>query len=166
MLNSPLLSHFLSFTVSLAVDTSVDLLISDSPTTAFPIQDPGPAPTQQPTAPSATTHKITTTTKSAATTIKQTAESTPTSTPKPTTTKLTATSRRATSAKTTVQPTTPVSQGTTKTSNTNINIGPPTAAFSTAGSWKERKSQLSWTESPADQPKTTKKPGRDTYTVV
>lgn len=166
MLHSPLLSHFLSFTVSLTVDTSVDLLISDSPTTVFPIQNPGRAPTQQPAAPTTATHQISTTTKPAATTMKQT-ESTPTTTPNPTTTKQTTTSQQQfTTARSTVQPSTPVTQSTTKASDTSINMGPPVDASPTAATWKEPKIRLSWTESPADQPKTTKKPGIDTHTVV
>lgn len=149
VLNSPVLSHVLSFTVSLTVDASVDLLISDSPPTVLPIQNPGPA------APTAATHRITSPTKPAATAMKQ-SKPTPTTTTQQTTTS----QQLVTTARTTVQPTTPVTQGTTQASDTRVKMGPRVDASPTAVTRNEPKTRLSWTESPVDQPKTTKKPGR------
>ncbi|XP_026229426.1 olfactomedin-like protein 2B [Anabas testudineus] len=145
--------------LSLAVDTSVDLLISDSPTTVFPIQNPGPAPTQRPTAPPAATHRITPTTNPADTNMKLTTILTPT------TTKPTTTSHQAT---TIVQRTIPGTQGSTKAPDTRISTIAPMNASITAASRKEPKSRLSWTESPVDQPKTTKKPAvcKDTVASI
>ncbi|TKS80387.1 Olfactomedin-like protein 2B [Collichthys lucidus] len=129
-------------------------------------QDPSrtlskPAPTQPPTAPPTTTQ--TTTTKPAPTTIKPTTKITtnvPPITPKSTTTKLITTSQKTTS---TIQPTTHLHQHTTSSSDTNI--GAPTRPPPTQ-SQPGPKSRLSWTENPADQPKTTKKPAMCKDTVA
>ncbi|XP_078120993.1 olfactomedin-like protein 2B isoform X2 [Sander vitreus] len=156
---------------TLTTNVSVDLLISDPlpPTRTFPTKSPGPsttvstqldfqdlsmtlsrpAPTQQPTAPPTTTQQTTTPTKPVPTTIKPTTKLTT----KSTTTKRTTTSQQNT---TTIQPTRHANQDTTSLSDTNIS--PPTAASPTAESRPGPKSRLSWTENPADQPKTTKKP--------
>ncbi|XP_026168566.1 olfactomedin-like protein 2B [Mastacembelus armatus] len=153
------------------VNTFVDSLISDqfSSTKTFPIQSTGPkttistvsdskdlsqrptspSPTQQPTAPPTTTQQITTTTKPAPTTVNPVTELTTTTTAEPTTIK-SATTSQTTTAKATVQPATPVAQHTTSVSPTVT--GP--------------KSRLSWTESPVDQPKTTKKPALCKDTVA
>ncbi|XP_071346918.1 olfactomedin-like protein 2B [Trachinotus anak] len=154
---------------TLTTNTSVDVLISDQfpPPTTPPIQSPGPAatvstdykdesrsPTKRLTDQPTTTQKTTATTKPAPTTTKPTTEIT-TATPEPTTTKLTTTSPQTTTPRT--QPTTSVTQHSTSASDTNI--GPPADASPTAGSQPGPKSRLNWTESPADQPKTTKKPG-------
>ncbi|KAM9349163.1 olfactomedin-like protein 2B [Symphorus nematophorus] len=153
-------------------DASVDLLISDqfpgpSTTVNTDLQDPSktlskPAPTQPPTAPPTTTKQTTTTTttKPAPTTIKPTTELTtniPTTTPTPTTTKLTTTSQKTTT--------------TTQATNQNtmsLSPRPPIDAAPTAASLPGPKSRLSWTESPADQPKTTKKPAvcKDTVASI
>ncbi|KAL7387201.1 hypothetical protein ABVT39_019831 [Epinephelus coioides] len=124
-----------------------------------------PAPTQQPTAPPTTTQQTTTTTTPIpTTTIKPTTELTtniPPTTSQPTTTKLTTTSQQ-----TTIQPTQHVNQPTTLPSDTTI--GPLIAASPTAESRRGFKSRLVWTESPADQPKTTKKPAvcKDTVASI
>lgn len=151
------------------------------PARTLPIQNPGPAPTvstepdykdlsrrlgspaptQRPTDHSNTTKQPTTATKPVPTTMKPTTETT---TPKPTTTKLTTTSRQTTTLRTTIQPTTPITQHSTSASDTSID--PPIEVSATAESRLGPKRRLSWTESPADQPKTTKKPGRDTYSAV
>ncbi|XP_044076095.1 olfactomedin-like protein 2B [Siniperca chuatsi] len=173
---------------TLTASASVDLLISDQlpPTMTFPTKSPGPstavnrerdfqdlsrrlsrpAPTQQPTAPPTTTQQTTITTRPVPTTIKPTTELTtniPPTTPKPMTTKLTTTSKQTTI---TIQPTLHVNQHTTSPSDTNI--GPPIDASPTAESRTGPKSRLSWTESPADQPKTTKKPAvcKDTVASI
>lgn len=169
-------SNFSSFTATLTTDASVDLLISDQlpgPSTSvsaeLDLQDLSrtrsrPAPTQQSTDPSTTSPRTTTTTKPAPTTIKPTTKLT-TSTP-PKIAKLTTTELRTTfqQTTTTIQPTMHVNQHTTSASDTNV--GPPIDASPTADSQPGPKSRLSWTESPADQPKPTKKPGRDTYNTV
>lgn len=159
----------------------MDLLISDwvPPTRTSPTKSPEPsttvstkpdlqdlskrlsrpAPTQQPTAPLTTTQQTTTKTKPAPTTVKPTTKLTtnkPT-TPKPTTTKLATTYQQST---TSIPLTLPVNQHATSPSDTNI--GPPIDASPTVESRPGPKTRLTWTESPADQPKTTKKPGRDT----
>ncbi|XP_037538237.1 olfactomedin-like protein 2B [Nematolebias whitei] len=60
----------------------------------------------------------------------------------------------------------PVTERPTSPSDTNIN--PPSDALPTAASQPKPKSRLSWTESPADQPKVTKKPGvcKDTVASI
>ncbi|XP_059200521.1 olfactomedin-like protein 2B [Centropristis striata] len=122
------------------------------------------SPTQPPTAPPTTTQQTTTTSTAAPTTMVPTTElttilpttgpttvvPTTTTTPKPTTTKLNPT----TSQQTTIQPTRPANQQTTISDNK----APPTDASLRAQPPPRPKSGLSWTESPADQPKTTKKP--------
>lgn len=65
---------------------------------------------------------------------------------------------------TTIQPTMDSNQHTTIPLDTNI--GSPIEESSLVESQAEPKSRLSWTESPADQPKTTKKPGRQAYNTV
>ncbi|XP_040912121.1 olfactomedin-like protein 2B isoform X2 [Toxotes jaculatrix] len=171
---------------SLTANTSIDLLISDQlpPPRTFPIQNPGPAPTvstepdtkdqsrrlnnpaptQRPTDRPTTTQPTTTTTKPAPTTVKSTTEKATTTTPKPTTTKLTTTSQQTTTFRTTIQPTTPVTQH--KTSASDTNIGRPIDESPTAQPKPLPRSRLSWTESPADQPKTTKKPALCKDTVA
>ncbi|XP_070775446.1 olfactomedin-like protein 2B [Enoplosus armatus] len=134
------------------------------------VQDPsrrpsGPVPTQQPTAPPTTTQQTTIATKPAPTTIRPTTELTtniPPTTPKPTAAKLTTTSQQTTIP---VQPTLHVNQHTTSPLDTNT--GPPIKSH-TAESRPRPKSRLSWTESPADQPKTTKKPAvcKDTVASI
>ncbi|XP_076601384.1 olfactomedin-like protein 2B [Chaetodon auriga] len=163
---------------TLTTNASVDLLISDQlpgPSTSvhaeLDFQDLSRtrsklAPTQQSTAPSTTTPQTTTTTKPAPTTIGQTTKlttTTPPKIPKPTTDKLRATSQQTT---TTVEPTMHVNQHTTSASDTNIN--PPIDASPMAESQPGPRSRLSWTESPADQPKTTKKPAvcKDTVASI
>ncbi|XP_034744138.1 olfactomedin-like protein 2B [Etheostoma cragini] len=66
----------------------------------------------------------------------------------------------------TIQPTRHANQD--PTSLSEINISPPTDASPTAGSRPGPKSRLSWTENPADQPKTTKKPAvcKDTLASI
>ncbi|XP_028283384.1 olfactomedin-like protein 2B isoform X2 [Parambassis ranga] len=116
---------------------------SPGPSATFTSQadNKDPSPSHSPTVAPTTSHQ----TKPAPTTIKQT---TPTTT-----------------ATTTAQPSTPVqTQLTTSTSDTNISkpiLVPPV-------SQPAPKSRLSWTESPADQPKTTKKPGvcKDTVASI
>ncbi|XP_018533916.1 olfactomedin-like protein 2B [Lates calcarifer] len=159
---------------TLPVNTSLDLLISDQlpPGRTLPIQKPGPAPTvstdpdnkdlsrrqssyaptQQPTDHPTTTQQTTTTTTPAPSSMKLET----TTTTKPTTTKVTTTSQQTTTARTTIQPTTPVTQQSTSASDPNI--GPPNDESPTAESKPGPKSRLSWTESPGDQPKATKKP--------
>ena len=175
---------FPPLTATLTAHTSWDLLISDQlpPDRTFPIQDPGPAPTvstepdgeeasrrvsspaptQPLTDPPTTTTQTTTTAKPAPTTIEATTAVTTSTAPNPTTTttKLTTTSQQTTTTTTTTQATTPLTQHSTSASSSNIR--PPVDASPTAGSQQEPKRRLSWTESPKDQPKTTKKPGRDT----
>ncbi|KAF3698890.1 Olfactomedin-like protein 2B Photomedin-2 Precursor [Channa argus] len=163
---------------SLKADTSLDLVISDefSPTPTFPTQNltpsatrsdnsvsrrlSRPATTKRPTAPPTTTQHIITTTKSAPTTMIPTAESTTATTPKPTTT-----SQQTMTAKTNAQPTTPVAQHTTKASVVQAS---PVDASPIPASQPKPRSRLSWTESPADQPKTTKKPAvcKDTVASI
>ncbi|XP_023259841.1 olfactomedin-like protein 2B [Seriola lalandi dorsalis] len=140
-----------------------DVLISDQlpPTRTSPTHNPAPAPTvgrdykdppprtasQPPKDPPTTTQQTTTATKPAPTATKPT--------PEPTTAKLATTSQQTTTPRT--PPTTPVAQRNASASDTNI--GAPTAAPPTAESVQGARSRLTWTESPADQPKTTKKPG-------
>ncbi|XP_040924180.1 olfactomedin-like protein 2B isoform X2 [Betta splendens] len=124
---------------SLPVDASVDSPLSDSPTAARPIHTPHPVPTQRPAAPTAARQRVPTTAKPAATSVGPRA----TTTPPP---------ARAASARST----TPADLGTSKASE--IKPEPPTAASPTDSSLKEPRSRLSWTESPADQPRITKKP--------
>ncbi|XP_074506253.1 olfactomedin-like protein 2B [Sebastes fasciatus] len=162
-------------------NASVDLLISEPlpPTRTFPTKSPGPsttvstqldfqdlsrrpsrpAATQQPTTPPTTTQQTTTTTKPVPTTVIPTAELTtsiPPTTPKPTTAELTTTSRQTT---VTIQPTRHVDQHTTS---------PTVDASPMADPQPASKSRLSWTESPADQPRTTKKPAvcKDTVASI
>ncbi|XP_029309414.1 olfactomedin-like protein 2B isoform X2 [Cottoperca gobio] len=154
-----------------------------------------PAPTQQPTVPPTTTQKNTTTTKPVPTTTKQTTESTtniPPTTPKPTTIKTvptTTTTKQMTESTTNIPPTTPkptttktvpttikptttiqptrhVNQHTTSLSDTNL--GPPNDVSPPADTQPGSKSRLSWTESPADKPGTTKKPAvcKDTVASI
>ncbi|XP_042372944.1 olfactomedin-like protein 2B, partial [Plectropomus leopardus] len=148
-----------------------------------------PAPTQQPTAPLTTTPVLTTTTTPVptttttpvptttttpvptttttpvpTTTIKPTTELTtniPPTTPKPMTTKMT-----TTPLQTTLQPSQHAHQHTTAPSDTII--GPPIDASPTAVSRPGFRTRLVWTESPADQPKTTKKPAvcKDTVASI
>ncbi|XP_047446674.1 olfactomedin-like protein 2B [Mugil cephalus] len=122
------------------------------------------APTQQLLTPSTTSQQTTRTTKPAPSTIKLTTESTTTTTPKPTTTKQTTTSRQTTAFTTTTQPTIRVDQNTTSDTNIRSAID----ASPTVSSQSVVKSRLSWTESPADQPKTTKKPAvcKDTVASI
>ncbi|XP_060939655.1 olfactomedin-like protein 2B [Limanda limanda] len=167
--------------------TSWDLLISDQlpPDRTLPIQDPGPAPTvstgpdgeeasrrvsspaptQPPTDPPTTPQQTTTTAKPAPTTIQATIAVTTSTAPNPTTTttKLTTTSQQTTTT-TTTQATTPLTQH--RNSASSSNVSPPVDASPTAGSEQEPKRRLSWTESPKDQPKTTKKPGMCKDTVA
>ncbi|XP_011484940.2 olfactomedin-like protein 2B isoform X1 [Oryzias latipes] len=69
-------------------------------------------------------------------------------------------------ATTTIQPSLSVWLQTIASSSTNIS--PPTAAAATAPPQSKSRSRLSWTESPADQPKPTKKPGvcKDTVASI
>ncbi|XP_029380948.1 olfactomedin-like protein 2B [Echeneis naucrates] len=140
---------------TLTEKASVDLLISHllPLTRTSPKQNPGPAltartdkeslvpeftpgPTQQPS-------DCSTTTKAAPTTIDSTTKMT-------TTTKLITTSLQTATLR--AQPTTPAAHHSTSVPDT-------TETSPTAAPGQAPKSRLSWTESPADQPKTTKKPG-------
>ncbi|XP_054458598.1 olfactomedin-like protein 2B [Anoplopoma fimbria] len=123
-------------------------------------------PTSKPAKTKRTTTTQPTTTEPVPTTIKVTTELTtniPQTVPKPTTTKPTTTSQQTT---TTIRATPHVNQHTTSPSDTNI--GPPIDRSPTADSRPGSKSRLSWTESPADQPKTTKKPAvcKDTVASI
>ncbi|XP_069029385.1 olfactomedin-like protein 2B [Embiotoca jacksoni] len=121
------------------------------------------APTNKPTAPPTTSQQTTTTTKAAPTTIKLETKSTTTTTSKPTTTEQTTTSQQTTTTRAAAQPPMPVTLQTISPSDTNIG-SPVVASPSQPGS----KSRLSWTESPADQLKTTKKPAvcKDTVASI
>lgn len=156
----------------------------------FPRTPRMPTPTQQPTAPPTTTQQTTPTTKPTPTTVKTTTQSTtsipPTTRTTPTTTtttttttaptapttttttttKLITTSKQTTTTTTTTQPPSPVTQH--KSSPSDTNISPPIDVSPTATSEQGSKSRLSWTESPADQPKTTKKPAvcKDTVASI
>lgn len=177
-----------TFSFSIA-NASVDLLISDQlpPTRIISTRSPGPsmtvptkhdikdfprtlkmpASTRQPTAPPTTTQQTTPTTKPAPTAVKTTIQSTTSiqpTTQTPTTTKLTPTSQQTTTTTTTTQPPWPVTQH--KSSPSDTNISPPIDVSPTAASRQGSKTRLSWTESPADQPKTTKKPGTETYSTM
>lgn len=175
-------------TKSTTLTATMDLLISDQlpPTQTFPTKTPGPsttvkkelnsqdllttpsrpAPTEPTTTPPTTTQQITTTTKPAPTSIEPPTELTtyihPT-TVKLTTSKPTMTPQQTT---TTTQPTMHIYQHTFSPSDTDI--GPPIDVSLVAESQPEPKSRLSWTESPADQPKTTKKPAvcKDTVASI
>ncbi|XP_034468925.1 olfactomedin-like protein 2B [Hippoglossus hippoglossus] len=127
---------------TLTAHTSWDLLISDQlpPDRTFPIQDPGPAPTVS-TEPDG---------KEASRRVSSPAPTQPL-TDHPTTTQQTTTTAKP--APTTIQA-------------SSSNISPPVDAPPTAGSQQEPKRRLSWTESPKDQPKTTKKPGMCKDTVA
>ncbi|KAM7401353.1 hypothetical protein PAMA_005515 [Pampus argenteus] len=151
---------------------SVDLLISDQlpPTRITSTRSPRPSvtvptkhdikdlprtlsmptPTRQPTPPPTTVQQNTPTTKPSPTTVKTTIQST--TSIQPTTT----TSQQTTPSTTTTPPPRPVTQK--KLSPSDTNISPPVDVPPTATSQQRSKSRLSWTESPADQPKTTKKP--------
>ncbi|KAG7235754.1 hypothetical protein INR49_002256 [Caranx melampygus] len=150
-----------------AADAS-DVLISDQLPLArtSPIQNPGPVPTvsrdnedlpgrptQPPTDHPTTTAQTTAATKPALTTIRTATKMTTTS-PKPTTTPTT-TPQQTTTPRT--QPTTTVPQPNTSAADTNID--PPANASPAVESQPRPRSRLSWTESPADQPKPTKRPG-------
>ncbi|XP_068558141.1 olfactomedin-like protein 2B isoform X2 [Cebidichthys violaceus] len=124
------------------------------PTTAKPTMIKPTTTTQQPT------------TKPAPTAIKLTTESTtdiPPTAPKQTTTKPTTTSQQ-TSA--TILATPRFNQHPTLLSDTNT--GPPINKSPMTDSQPGSRSRLSWTESPADQPKTTKKPAvcKDTVASI
>ncbi|KAM7378758.1 hypothetical protein PAMP_004357 [Pampus punctatissimus] len=161
---------------------SVDLLISDqlSPTRITSTRSPRPSvtvptkhdikdlprtlsmstPTRQPTPPPTTVQQNTPTTKPAPTTVKTMIQST--TSIQPTTT----TSQQTTTTTTTTQPPRPVTQK--KVSPSDTNIRPPVDVPPTATSQQRSKTRLSWTESPADQPKTTKKPAvcKDTVASI
>ncbi|KAI4809978.1 hypothetical protein KUCAC02_018828 [Chaenocephalus aceratus] len=175
-------------------NTSVDLAIAEPPlpTRTFPSKSielystpssrsvSRPATTQQPTAPQTTTKQTTTTTTPVPTT-KPAAESTtsiPPTTPKTTTTikpttastnKITPTTTKPTAAEpvpTTVRPT--VTQRNNQQTISLSDMSPPINASPTAKSQLASRSRLTWTESPADQPKTTKKPSvcKDTLASI
>ncbi|KAG7524583.1 hypothetical protein JOB18_014013 [Solea senegalensis] len=149
--------------------SSWDLLISDQlpPLRTLPIQRPAPAPTvsaeldlrdlsrresnptptRQPTSRRTTTKPTPTTAVPAPTTVIPS-----TAAPEPTPTTPTTTSQQTTTQRTTPQPTT---QHSTAASHTR----PPVDTSPTAAPQAGPKSRLSWTESPADRPKATKKPG-------
>ncbi|XP_030608210.1 olfactomedin-like protein 2B [Archocentrus centrarchus] len=144
--------------------SSVDLLISEqlpfnrpSKTIIEPdhkyIPLTGSSLTHQPTAPSSTSQETTTATQPARSS---------TTTTKPTTT----TSQKSSTTRTAIKPTAPSTQQTTLPSDTNIS--PPIDASPTSTPQPKPKSRLSWTESPADQLKTTKKPGvcKDTVASI
>ncbi|KAK2843968.1 hypothetical protein Q5P01_010627 [Channa striata] len=148
---------------SLNAETLLDL-ISDqsSPTPTVPTQTATPSATksddsaskratQRPTARPITAQQITPTTRSAPATVKPATDSTTTA---------------AAAARTTVQPTSVFTQRAAKASVTNIET--PADASPTAASQPRPKSRLSWTESPADQPKATKKPAvcKDTVASI
>ncbi|XP_038574824.1 olfactomedin-like protein 2B [Micropterus salmoides] len=151
--------------ITKTASASVDLLISDqlrptrssgpstAVTTGLDFQDESTrriTPT--------TTQKTTTTNKPTPTSFKPTPELTtnvPPTAPKPTTAKLTTTSQQTTLAIHTTSP-------------PDTNVGPPIDASPTVESQPGPKSRLSWTESPADQPKTTTKPAvcKDTVASI
>ncbi|XP_075934357.1 olfactomedin-like protein 2B [Anarhichas minor] len=124
-----------------------------------------------PTTSKPTTSKLTTTTqqpttKPVPTTIKLTTELTtniPQTAPKQTTTKPTTTSQQTS---TTILSTPRFNQHTTSLSDTNA--GPPIDKSPMADSQPGSRSRLSWTESPSDQPKATKKPAvcKDTVASI
>ncbi|XP_019956021.2 olfactomedin-like protein 2B [Paralichthys olivaceus] len=172
---------------TLTAHTPWDFLISDQLPSdrTFPIQDPGPEPTvstepggkdastrvsspastQRPTDHPTTAKQTTTTAKPAPTTRKTTTAVTTGTAPNPTTTtKLTTTSLQTTTATTTTQATTSLIQHSTSASNPSTS--PPVDAPPMAEPQRGPKSRLSWTESPKDQPKTTKKPGMCKDTVA
>ncbi|KAM9323347.1 olfactomedin-like protein 2B [Pholidichthys leucotaenia] len=173
---------------TLITKDSVDLLISDQlpPTRTFltkssghlstvtrePNKDPSTtlssaAPTHQPSLLPKTTQRTTTTAKPTPSTIKASTQTTTTATTtKPTTIKLETTSHQTTTTRPIIQPSTPATQQTTAPSDTNIS--PPIHASPTVASQPRSKSRLTWTENPADQPKTTKKPGvcKDTVATI
>ncbi|KAF3858852.1 hypothetical protein F7725_012053 [Dissostichus mawsoni] len=139
-----------------------------------------PAPTQQPTAPQTTTKQTTTTTTPVPTTKPATESTTsiPPTTPKTTTTikpttasttKITTTTTKPTTAepvRTTIRPTITQRNNQQTISLSDTNMSPPINASPTAKSQPASRSRLTWTESPADQPKTTKKPCKDTCCTV
>lgn len=126
-----------------------------------------PAPTEPPTTPQTTTQQIMTTTKAAPTSIEPTTE-------------LTTYIQPTTLQATTTKPTMPPQQNTSTTqpvmqqvylhtfSPSDSDVDPPIDVSLVAESQPEPKSRLSWTESPADQPKTTKKPAvcKDTVASI
>ncbi|XP_034071319.1 olfactomedin-like protein 2B [Gymnodraco acuticeps] len=139
-----------------------------------------PATAQQPTAPQTTTKQTTTTTTPVPTT-KPAAESTtsiPPTTPKTTTTIKPTTASTNTITPTTTKPTTaepvPTTIRPTITQRNNqqtislSDMSPPINASPTAKTQPASRSRLTWTESPADQPKTTKKPSvcKDTLASI
>lgn len=135
-------------------------------TTQPDFQDPSKsrsAPTQSTTTLPTTTQQTTAATKPVQATIKPTELTTniPPTTIKPMTVRVTTAPQQTT---TTIQPTMDSNQHTTSPLNTNI--GSPIEESPLVESQAEPKSRLSWTESPADQPKTTKQPGRQTYNTV
>uniref|UniRef100_A0A672F6Z2 Olfactomedin-like protein 2B n=1 Tax=Salarias fasciatus TaxID=181472 RepID=A0A672F6Z2_SALFA len=153
---------------------SVDLLISDQvpPTQPLLTERPGPVTgepdrvsttTAKPEASTATSQQHTEGTTPPPSTVKPT-ELPTTTTPIPTTTRRTTTTQITTTTTNPPPPTTPASQRTTSLSGTSV--GSPTEPVPTAAPQPKPRSRLSWTESPADQPKTTKKPGLCKDTVA
>ncbi|XP_005951639.1 olfactomedin-like protein 2B [Haplochromis burtoni] len=148
---------------SVTTKSSVDLQVSEqlppnrpSKTTIKPDPKDIPltssSPSHPPTAPPSTSQQTITATQPVRSS---------TTTPKPT-----ATTQKSLTTRTAIHPTAPVSQYTTSPSDTNIT--PPIGAAPTSAPHSRTKSRLSWTESPADQPMVTKKPGvcKDTVASI
>ncbi|XP_039895481.1 olfactomedin-like protein 2B [Simochromis diagramma] len=148
---------------SVTTKSSVDLQVSEqlppnrpSKTTIKPdlkdIPLTSSSPSHPPTAPPSTSQQTITATQPVRSS---------TTTPKPT-----ATTQKSLTTRTAIHPTAPVSQYTTSPSDTNIT--PPIGAAPTSAPHSRTKSRLSWTESPADQPMVTKKPGvcKDTVASI
>ncbi|XP_041849693.1 olfactomedin-like protein 2B [Melanotaenia boesemani] len=140
-----------------------DLLISGkAPFIRTFLNSPKTPNISSPTQPKASS--TTSKTKSTPSIIKPTVAFTPT-TPKQTTMMIT-TVQQTTTTRSTIKPTTPVVLHTTTPSDTNFS--PPIDALPTAPSQPRPRSRLSWTESPADQQKTTKRPAvcKDTVASI
>ncbi|XP_056276496.1 olfactomedin-like protein 2B isoform X2 [Pseudoliparis swirei] len=154
--------------VATTIKLTTELTTNLPPTTSKPTTTKLATTTQRTTTttnPPPTTQRTTTTTNPPPTTIKLTTESTtniPQTAPKRMATKPITTSHETSP---TVRATTPhVNQHTTSLSDTST--APPIDKSSIADSGP--KSRLSWTESPADQPKTTRKPAvcKDTVASI
>ncbi|CAI5642286.1 olfactomedin-like protein 2B isoform X1 [Oreochromis niloticus] len=148
---------------SVTTKSSVDLQVSEqlprnrhSKTTIKPdlkdIPLTSSSPSHPPTAPPSTSQQTITATQPVRSS---------TTTPKPT-----GTTQKSLTTRPAIRPTAPVSQYTTSPSDTNIT--PPIGAAPTSAPQSRTKSRLSWTESPADQPTVTKKPGvcKDTVASI
>ncbi|XP_061587968.1 olfactomedin-like protein 2B [Cololabis saira] len=167
--------------ITLTTNASADSQISDKEplTRTFLLKNTAPAPTEHHTSPSKTSshsspdHQPTASSTASTQITTTTGKPPPTRKPPPTvkpadeftltTLKETSTSQPTTSTGT-VQPTMPVTLHMTSPSNTNVSAAADESP--TALPQSKPRSRLSWTESPADQPKTTKKPGMCKDTVA